>query len=206
LELRIGTSEKYSVIYPGVERLRIFSKQKYKGKFGLQENQITIGWMGRITSIKNPLEILEIAQKLPECKFIVAGDGEKDLLDHLKNKAGKNISFTGWSKPQDFWSACDIALLTSKNEAQPIVIVEANYAALPVVARDVGAVSEVIISGRNGFLFDTIEKAVECIRILVANEKMRKTMGDEGMQMAISRYGISRFIDEHLKAYSSIKN
>ena len=49
-------------------------------------------------------------------------------------------------------AAADVVVLSSRTEGMPGVLIEAGLSARPVVAYDVGAVSEVVADGETGLL------------------------------------------------------
>ena len=59
------------------------------------------------------------------------------------------VRFTGRVKLDEYLGQTDVVVLTSISEAQPLVILEAGAAGIPVVATDVGACREMILGGEN---------------------------------------------------------
>jgi glycosyltransferase involved in cell wall biosynthesis len=74
----------------------------------------------------------------------MAGGG--DLLEQVKATAPANVTVLGWAEASDLFGAADIILSTSENEGMPVALIEAQLAGKPVVATDVGSVSEVILT------------------------------------------------------------
>ncbi|MBL4587835.1 glycosyltransferase family 4 protein [Candidatus Babeliales bacterium] len=86
----------------------------------------------------------------------IIGDGEQRKMietwirDH---KLEDQIILHGWQKNVDhFLHTWDIFSLSSLWEGLPCAVVEARLARLPVVAYDVGGISEIIKNGENGYL------------------------------------------------------
>jgi glycosyltransferase involved in cell wall biosynthesis len=70
----------------------------------------------------------------------------------------------------------DVMVLLSDFEGVPLSVLEAQRLGVVVIATDVGAVSEIIESGRNGLLVrpDTaIPETVELVRLLAENDALR---------------------------------
>jgi glycosyltransferase involved in cell wall biosynthesis len=57
-----------------------------------------IGWIARMTGVKNPMRALEVADALPDTHFVMAGGG--DLLDQVKAAAQQMSACLGGQKPQ----------------------------------------------------------------------------------------------------------
>jgi len=142
LQREIGQPKQFINIPPGVDPLKI-PKAKPRKK-------ITVGWIARVTGVKNPLRALDIAKLLPDAQFLIAGGG--DLLLQVKAQAPRNTKVLGWTDAPKLFAASDIILSTSENEGMPIALIEAQLASRPVVATNVGGVAEVVINNKTGFV------------------------------------------------------
>ncbi len=82
----------------------------------------------------------------------------------------------------------DVFALTSKNEAKPVSILEALACCVPVVAPDVGSVSESVIEGETGHLVVTRspEDYANTILRLLQNHSKRDRMGKTGRELVCS--------------------
>jgi len=158
-----------------------------------------IGWLGRLTSIKRPDRVLEIAKLFPNQIFLIGGEGE--LRKDLEEVATLNVKFLGWTSPEIIWSTSDVALLTSENEAQPISLIEASFASLPIVTQDVGSVDEVVLNNKTGFLVDNLNGFQEKLNYLIANDSIRFEMGIAARKFSEERFGVAQFIKGHEAAY-----
>ena len=136
---------------------------------------------------------------MPEVKFLVGGIG--DLFEKSKQNAPSNVVFLGWVKPEEFWPACDIAALTSDNEASPIALIEAAYAGLPIVAENVGSVAETFQDKVGGFLTTNTNDRVEAIKNLASNSALRAKMGKEAGFYSREKFSVVKFLEKHLIVY-----
>jgi len=199
LEHHISTEEKYVVIYPGIPKLDFISKEIARNKWQVDRDEVVVGWLGRVTQIKRPDRIIETARKMPEVRFLVGGIG--DLFEKCKQNAPNNVVFLGWVKPEEFWPACDIAVLTSENEASPIALIEAAYAGLPIVAENVGSVAETFQDQVGGFLTTNTSDRVEAIKKLASNPALRLKMGKESGFYSREKFSVVKFLEKHLIVY-----
>ncbi len=199
LEKGIGTSAAYHVINPGVKITRKDSKQRCKQSFGLNPERFTVGWVGRMTSIKNPVEVLNLARSNPDIDFLMCGDGE--LLEEMRLSCTSNVYLPGWVDANDAWGAADIAILTSKNEAQPIALIEAGLHGVPIIALDVGGVEGVVDDGLNGYLVANILEMRVRINELCKSSEVCKSMGTSGQEKMTRDFGINTFISRHLELF-----
>lgn len=89
------------------------------------EHSFTVYTLGRICYQKNPTLFNEIAESLPDVKFVWIGDGE--LRDQLTSE---NIEITGWADRSTairYAVNADVFLLPSRWEGLPISLLESMY-------------------------------------------------------------------------------
>ena len=204
LEQGIGVKNQYVNIPPGVVALDVTAKQQALKNLKLQDNGAPIvGWIARVTGVKNPMRALEVADALPDTHFIMAGGG--DLLDQVKAAAPANVSVIGWADAADLLGAADIILSTSENEGMPVALIEAQLAGKAVVATDVGSVSEVILNHETGIVTNknagSIASAVES---LILDKAKREEMGRLAIARAQALFSVERMINAHIELYKSI--
>jgi glycosyltransferase involved in cell wall biosynthesis len=151
--------------------------------------------------VKRPDRVIEIARKLPDLHFVMGGDGP--LREESIKKAPKNVSFVGWQNPEEFWSKCDLALLTSENEALPISLIEAQLQGLPSVTTPAGSAPEVVIDGVNGFVTPNFEvnNLVIAIKRLTKDASLAEKFGEAGKIRAEQTFSLQRQLVDHLEAY-----
>ena len=199
---RIGDKNQYRVINPGIAKPKFVERESARKFLKLNDDKLTVGWMGRLVPIKQPKRVLDLDEEFPDVNFIIAGTGILEI--ELRKSKAQNIFFVGWVDPAMFWPAVDIALLTSENEAQPIVLIEAAMMGLPSIAENVGSVSEVVLDEKTGLLVKNESERISQLRRLVKNEEFRSDLGNRGRLYVEERFGVSRFISEHLEAYKEI--
>lgn len=197
----IGDVSDYSIINPGVDSPAKFDSI-IRDRFGISKDSIVVGWMGRFEKVKSPQRVLDLANQFPSVIFLMAGTGK--LFTEIQSKAPANLFLPGWSDANEIWSASDIALLTSENEALPIVLIEAGLAGLPAVAENVGAVAEVISDKITGFLCNSFEERVQAITLLIEDSKLRGQMGSNARIQCLTNFSPEKFIDDHIAAYLSV--
>jgi len=109
-------------------------------------------------------------------------------------------------KVSDYLAIFDIFALSSIFEGIPLVILEAMYMQVPVVATDTGGVSEVIVNDQNGILVevnnaDSISGAI----IELLNDKTRrKRLALSGQETAIKQFGIERYMSRLEGLYTEL--
>jgi len=202
-EAEIGLDQDWLSIAPGVNALPSHPKSEARKELGLPKDGLLVGWMARVTSVKNPQLLLDVAALLPEVTFVMAGGG--DLLDEIAAKAPSNVKVIGWADASLFWSAVDLAISTSDNEGMPIALIEAQLAGVPVIATDVGSNSEVIEDGVTGIV--TAKSAQElagAVSKLVTDSGLRGSMGKAAVVRAQKEFSMERMITAHTTAYEAL--
>ena len=190
---RIGLGQHWVSIAPGV---RALDTTTYSGEF-------VVGWMARVTSVKNPMLAVEVARLLPSTHFVMAGGG--DLLDEVRAAAPANLSVVGWADASQFWSSVSVALSTSDNEGMPIALIEAQLAGIPVVATDVGSNSEVIADGETGFVVSkSADQIKAAITKLASDSDLRRAMGLAAADRARLVFSPEKMIAAHAELYMAL--
>jgi glycosyltransferase involved in cell wall biosynthesis len=113
----------------------------------------------------------------------------------------------GWQDAAVMWAAADIALSTSENEGMPVALIEAQLAGLPVVATDVGAVSEVVIDGVTGFVTAREVRALkERLSELLEDSSLRQRMGAAAKTHAEALFTPERMLSQNVQLYERLVN
>jgi glycosyltransferase involved in cell wall biosynthesis len=195
LEREIGRPEQFTNIPPGVEPLKL-PKAKLRSK-------VTIGWIARVTGVKNPLRALEIAKLFPDAQFLIAGGG--DMLDQVKAQAPKNTKVLGWTDAAKLFSLSDIILSTSENEGMPIALIEAQLASKPVVATNVGGVAEVVINNKTGFVTKkNTRDLAAALEKLIASKALRTAQGKAAKAHATKAFSVEKMVKAHVSLYKKL--
>jgi glycosyltransferase involved in cell wall biosynthesis len=154
----------YNFINPEEYRLD-FSAHLAKADIGVPVENPCIGIVGRLHPLKGHDLFLDAAfilnQKRPDVHFAVIGDGQMktELIERVRQQGMMHkVSFVGFSHEiARVYKALDCLALCSSSEGLGMVLLEAQSAGVPVVAKAVGGVKEVLAGG-GGILIDE-EKA-----------------------------------------------
>jgi glycosyltransferase involved in cell wall biosynthesis len=204
LEKRIGSKDQYVNIPPGVVALNVTPKEQALKNLNLPDDgRPIVGWIARVTGVKNPMLALEVADAMPDTHFVLAGGG--DLLEKVKAAAPSNVSVVGWAKAEDVFGASEIILSTSENEGMPVALIEAQLAGKPVVATDVGSVSEVVLNHETGIVTNkNAGSIVLALETLLLDQQKRTEMGTLATSRANALFSVDRMINAHITLYKSI--
>ena len=128
-----------------------------------------------VGGITPEITLNEIQEKVKE-------NGLSDCAEYHGEKYG--------DEKQRFWQFADIFVLPSYTEAFPLSILEAMQYGIPVVATNVGGVSDVIENGKNGLLIGGDKPIIDhclspepneladAIEFLILNPHKREAMGE----------------------------
>jgi len=204
LEKRIGKKDQYVNIPPGVVALDVTPKEQALKNLNLPDDgKPIVGWIARVTGVKNPMLALEVADAMPDTHFVLAGGG--DLLGKVKTAAPTNVSVVGWAKAEDVLGASEIILSTSENEGMPVALIEAQLAGKPVVATDAGSVSEVILNHETGIVTNKNAGSIAlALETLLLDKQKRTEMGTLAISRANALFSVDRMINAHIALYKSI--
>ena len=204
LEQKIGYRTQFVNIPPGVVPVNMTPKQQALKNLSLEDDgKPLVGWIARVTGVKNPMRALEVADAMPDTRFVMAGGG--DLLEQVKAAAPTNVSVVGWAEAADLFGASDIILSTSENEGMPVALIEAQLAGKPVVATDVGSVSEVVLNHETGIVTNKNAGSIaSAIESLVLDKTTREEMGRLAIARAQALFSVDRMINAHIELYKSI--
>lgn len=152
---------KIDLIYHGTDltRMSILSdderyKGEYKRELGLDSQKPVFGMIGRLTSQKRPLDMIELAENFPSDNFVWVGLGELEGAFIERSTHLENVSLI--SARQDLvpiYRALDGIVILSEYEGLPLVMLEALAMGVPVLSSDVGAIKETLDHYGSGYCF-----------------------------------------------------
>ena len=205
----IAPESKFEVIYPGLQELDRYPQAQAQSALGLDPSKKYVVFVGRLTSIKRPERLIDLARylkvKYPDSWLLIAGAGE--LLESLSAQAEKEVlpvNFFGWRKDIGaILSASDIAVLCSDNEGIPLTLIQASQAGLPIVSTDVGSVSDIVISGTTGLLTAvSSEGLIQGVAKLLDEPELGHRFGKAGEERAREFFSSRAMVERHQRLYS----
>jgi len=187
---------------------------RVRAEWGLPGDVPLVGIVARLVPIKGHAEFIEAARLVLErhqdVRFVIVGDGQlRGQLEAMVRRLGleQRIIFTGFRQDlENVFAALDILVLTSHNEGLPVTVIEAMTAGRPVVATDVGGVSELVEVGVTGFLVPDRNPAAAAERILylLDHPDVGRRMGKEGRRRAVARFTKQRLVLDMLRVYDEL--
>ena len=220
VKLDVAGAEKFTVIPLGFDLSpftadadRAGRRARLRGAWGIADDELVVTLIARLVPIKRVDRFLSAAfamASLPGVRFVVVGDGE--LREQLKasihaRELGKRLIWAGFRRDiPDVCYASDVVTLTSDNEGTPVSLIEAQAAAVPVVATNVGGVRSVVLDGETGYVVrvrDTERLAVR-IAALLNHPDLRAQMGAAGREHVTANFTLSRLAEDHARLYREL--
>jgi len=173
----------------------------------VSKNPVWIGTISELHKNKGLGYAIEAVSKVKEnVIFVIIGDGEErknleELIEklNLKNK----VFLTGRvESASTYLKAFDIFTLSSITEALPYVLLEAGVASLPVIASDVGGISE-IINSKTGILVapgdsDKIKNKIEYI---IKNPEKASILGHNLKEKVDNEFKLTDMVKKIIAVY-----
>src|SRR3989344_772688 len=181
-----NVNENIKVIGNGID-LKRFDKVKIK-----KAPYPKILWVGRFDKVKRVDNLImamqDVVRDIPDAKLTLVGYGYEEK--HLKKLAkklnlNKHIEFVGKKTGDDLvreYNSSHLFVLPSSSEGQPLTVLEAQAAGLPIIAAKTGGIPEIVKDNVNGLLVppnDLIALADAIIWCL----KNKNDFGQKGHQM-----------------------
>jgi len=208
LHVGIGIENQYRIVNPGLTIAPLPSRNLALSKYGLNPDNRYISCLGRLVRVKRPDRLLEIAAWLkinyPDVRIIIAGDGPmREEIEQKAEKSALPIEFVGWVLDiESILALSELMILTSDNEGTPLSLIQAQMAGLPVVATDVGSVSEIVLNEETGFVVPTDTESInEAINELLIDREKARIMGQRAQVRALERFSVERLVRDHEKIY-----
>jgi glycosyltransferase involved in cell wall biosynthesis len=158
---------------------------------------------GRITAARNPKTFNQIAQQLPDIRFVWIGDGEDKY-----ELTSENINITGYLPRKEVFKILPKAAVyiqPSLWEGMPVAVLEAMAAAKPVVASNIIGNKDLIEDGKTGMLFnpEDIDGFVQTITTLLDDKNLRTTIGKNAREYVAAHHDVKVALQAYESLYTS---
>lgn len=227
VKFKVGSPKQFDVIPLGIEvdtlQAHSDARDRVRREIGLGADEIAIGFVGRLTEIKNIPLLLQTARLFLDTentKFFIVGDGH--MRDELRSEAKSlglddKVIFLGSRKNiAEVYRALDIVALTSLNEGTPLSLIEAMAAGVPVISTGVGGVRDLLgeaVEQGDGFLIcergirvDTFvpEDYKNGLQYLIDRKEIRERLAEQGQKFVLANYGKERLISDIKGLYRNL--
>lgn len=213
-----------SIIYDGIEPIsmeRDAARNRLLSQFSLPSDSRLVGMVGRLAPQKDHATLIKAAARVvsvdPTVRFLVIGDhiGTDAFRHHHRTLArlveserlARHVIFTGFRDdvPQVL-SGLDVSVLATNFEGFGLVIVEAMAQGTPVIATEVGGVTEIIADQDTGLLHRPADDADLAAKILtlLSDKALAERLAWAGRRLVEDRFTIERFASNMASLYRRI--
>jgi glycosyltransferase involved in cell wall biosynthesis len=180
----------------------------------LERATLTVGTVGRVVPEKDHGNLIAAVRQLKDrgcsLRVVVVGDGPE--LDDVKVRVDQVglagvFEFPGLVEDVERWyRELDVFVLSSRQEGQPVALLEAMAIGLPCVATDVGAIAATLESGREGTVVEPGSPTALAEGILGYLESLplRAEHGRAARERVRREFSIEAVAARHLDEYRRI--
>lgn len=186
-------------------------------KNNLDVNPHTKSLLAKNTNASYPHNLQPASSELEHfgvgVKFLISGDGY--LVPKLKkmvtdNNLNNKILFAGIVKHKElknYYAAGDIFVYASKSETQGMIVSEAMYCGLPIVAVKATGIESLVENNQNGFLVSESEEEFSAaVQKLIDNPELRKNLSEKSKQLAQKKYTDKVCAQKMIEVYKNTIN
>ena len=152
-----------------------------------------LGLIGQRKGLFDLLKVLERHHELFKGKLVltIGGNGEVDRLTKTltEHHPDGDVLFAGWvvgEQKNQLLRDCDIYILPSHNEGLPISILEAMAFGKPVISTTIGGIPEIVIPGKNGWLFNPgdLNALAAILSEVVSKRELLREYGEQSLLLS----------------------
>lgn len=158
-------------------------------------------YVGRLEKLKGLQDVIAVFDGYADADLLIAGTGTyRSTLEQL---AGENprVKFLG-HQPQEtlhtlYTHALALLAPSLYYETFGLTILEAFVHRTPAIARDIGALAEIIDATGGGKLFETAEELREDLKTVQANPTLRTELGKKGYAAYRKQGTLNHYLDRY---------
>jgi glycosyltransferase involved in cell wall biosynthesis len=171
-------------------------------------------WIGTISELHTNKGLSYAIEAISKIKnniiFVIIGEGEKrkDLEEQITKLGLSNKIFLigHVDSAPSYLKAFDIFVLSSITEALPYVLLEAGYASLPVVASNVGGITEIIENNKTGILISSknSEEIKNSIEYFIKYSAKAKAFGEALKEKISKSFTLKTMLERTFALYKNM--
>ncbi|WP_203180687.1 glycosyltransferase family 4 protein [Streptococcus mitis] len=187
---------------------------EFHQNFLIPSDMKIVCYVGRLDLEKRPDRFVDFAEKLAKKRedvfFVIAGNGSlwDVLAEKISNsKYKERIRMIGEIYPASIvYRISDLLYLPSDTEGIPMCVLESMSIGTPVLASNVGGLSEIIENGRDGFLFERteVDSICECSHFLLNNEQLLSEIAEYGKLKIKEHFSWEKMFKETMEVYNEL--
>ena len=195
-------------------------RARVRKEWGIGEEELLVGMVGRVTTWKGQPVFAEAAKQLLNkhhaLKMVAVGgifDTEafrmQDFREQVRRLGIEDRFLISDFRPDmpDVYSALDVfALPSTQPEPFGLVVIEAMASGKPVVATSPGGPSEIVVDGETGFLVPPADPTAlaTALEKLIRDPELRARVGAAGRERARELFSLARYVGEFENLYGRL--
>ncbi len=192
-----------TVIVNGINQVKFNPDLDYedvRASFGIEKDEILVGYIARITAQKAPLTFLKAISKIPatrKVKFLIVGDGDmkKEMVElAARLNLQSRIVFESFrSDIPAILNGIDIFCLPSLWEGLPIALLEAMAMRNAIIATAIDGTKDLVSHMKDGILIPISDpdQLAAAIELLITDEGLRRKLGENAGKNIKENFNIS---------------
>jgi len=181
----------------------------WRDREGIERDAIVFTCVGRLELPKNPGLLLEAFRELtgPRAHLVLSGEGSlrEQLTAYARaNNLSDRVHLIGrQNNIPSVLAASDVFVLASNWEGNPLAVMEAMAAGLPVIATQVGGIPELVRSGDQGLLVPAgdCRGFAAAMQTLFDDAVTRRAMGRAAQTRAVREFKVERMVEGYANLY-----
>lgn len=192
------------------------ARMPFRQSLQVPDDAQVVGIVAALREEKNHSQFLlaarDVLRLFPNTQFVIVGDGpNRGRIEHEINDLGLKqcVHLLGTrADTPDILAAMDVFCLTSKNEANPVSILEALSCGIPVVSPNVGSIHETVLDGRTGFLTKpgNSDETADAIVRLLGNKTLAAALGRNGREHVRQSWSLRAMVTGYERLITMLYN
>ncbi len=186
-------------------------------RYGLDPSRPLMLQVSRFDPFKDPLGVIDVyrmvKQQEPRLQLLMVAAMASDdpegwsYFERTARRAGEdydihllsNLNGVGNVEVNAFQRAADVVVQKSLREGFGLVISEALWKGVPVVAGNVGGIPLQVVYGKTGFLINTLAECADRVLYLIRAPEAAEQMGKAGREHVREHFLITRYLRDYLR-------
>ena len=189
------------------------NRYELKKKLGIGERAVLI--FGRIAKEKNLDAALDVFTEVADrtnAHLVFVGDGpaRAEIERRVRNQRyADRVHFLGTLRGEplvEALNACDVLLITSTSENQPMTLLQAQACGLPAIVAQAGGLPEYVWDDVSGYVVPPKDIKTFADRILkiLGDPSLAKNLGEAGRE-SVAKYSPEAIAKQFVKVYESVQ-
>lgn len=219
LQARKITNHQSQTLYSGLDLDRFSlnaNGSQIRRTLGCSEDDVVLGTVANLFPRKGYDVMLQampsIIAEFPHTHYLIIGKGEDAYERRLRREVKRlrlegHVHFLGFQSDVSAYVAMlDVYVQPSRIEGLCLAVLEAMAMEKPVVATDVGGLSEGVQHQRTGLLArsDDAQSLAQTVLTLLSDPERRRAFGVRGRRRVEEQFTVARMMDELVSGYENV--